>query len=82
MEEWMSSKKHGKSENGGLSVFVRNNDVDRAIRQLKKKINADGLFKELREKEFYEQPSVKRRRQKAEAVNRWRKTERAIREEF
>lgn len=67
---------------GGLSVAVRNNDIEKAIRILKKKINSEGILKELRKKEFYEKPSVKRRRQKAEAVNRWRKTERMIKEEF
>ena len=80
----MSSSRHEKSEGGqgGLSVSVRNNDVEKAIRILKKKINTDGILKELRKKEYYEKPSVRKRREKAEAVNRWRKTERTIRDEF
>lgn len=67
---------------GGLTVTVRNNDVERAIRILKKKINNEGILKELRKKEYYEKPSERQRRQKAEAVNRWRKTERMIKDEF
>lgn len=78
------SNNHEKSEagSGGLTVVVRNNDVEKALRILKKKINTEGILKELRKKEYYEKPSERRRRQKAESVNRWRKTERMLRDEW
>lgn len=79
----MPSKAHEKSVEGrGICVIVRNNDVEKAIRILKKKINQEGILKDLRKHEYYEKPSVKRRRRKAEAVNRWRKTERMLRDEW
>jgi small subunit ribosomal protein S21 len=75
-------EKRSPSEGGGLIVSVRNNDVEKAIRLLKKKINVEGLQKDLRKKEYYEKPSEKRRRRHAEAVNRWRKLAKQIREEW
>lgn len=66
----------------GLVVIVKNNDVEKAIKILKKKVNDEGILKDLRKKEYYEKPSVKKRRRKAEAISRWRKTERMIREEW
>lgn len=44
----------------GLVVVVKNNDVEKAIRILKKKVNDEGILKDLRKKEFYEKPSVKK----------------------
>ncbi|NJO61079.1 MAG: 30S ribosomal protein S21 [Richelia sp. RM2_1_2] len=65
----------------GLVVVVKNNDVEKAIRILKKKVNDEGILKDLRKKEFYEKPSVKKRRRHAESINRWRKKERMLRDE-
>jgi small subunit ribosomal protein S21 len=56
-----------------LQVVVKNNNIDRAIRTLKKKLAEDGLFKALQEKERYEKPSDKRRRKLKSAVVRERK---------
>ena len=53
-----------------MRVDVRNNNVDQALRVLKKKLQQDGLFNELREREFYMSKSEKRRRAKAAAVRR------------
>lgn len=79
----MSSRAHEKSTDGsGICVTVRNNDVEKAIRIFKKLINQENVLRDLRKYEFYEKPSVKRRRRKAEAVNRWRKEERLIRDEW
>lgn len=80
----MPSRRHGgvPAGTGGVSVVVRNNDIEKAIRILKKKVNQENIFKDLRKKEYYEKPSVKKRRRKAEAINRWRKTERMIRDEI
>ena len=49
---------------------VRNGNVDQAIRVLKKKLQQDGLFNELREREYYMSKSEKRRRSKAAAIRR------------
>lgn len=67
--------KHDKCEagRGGISVTVRNDDVDKAIRVFKKKVLTEGLLKELKTRQAYEKPSVKRRRVKAEAVRRLQK---------
>ena len=58
-----------------MKVDVRNNNVDRAMRILKKKLIEDNLFKTLQEKRFYEKPSEKRRRKKRLAVARQRKAD-------
>ena len=53
-----------------MEVEVRNGNVDQAIRVLKKKLQQDGLFNELREREFYTSRSESRRRSKAAAIRR------------
>ena len=53
-----------------MEVEVRNGNVDQAIRVLKKKLQQDGLFNELREREFYTSRSESRRRAKAAAIRR------------
>ena len=57
----------------GLKVWVQHNDVDRALRKLKKKVANAGIVRELKEREYYEKPSERRRKQKARAVKRWEK---------
>lgn len=56
-----------------MQVVVKNNNIDRAIRTLKKKLTEDGLFRKLQERERYEKPSDKRRRKLKSAVVRERK---------
>ena len=56
-----------------MLVIVKNNNVDRAIRSLKRKLNEDGMFRKLQEQERYEKPSDKRRRKLKSAVVRERK---------
>ena len=53
-----------------LKVEVRNNNVDRALRVLKRKLVEEGVFKELQERRFYEKPSDRKRRLKRAAVAR------------
>ena len=65
-----------------MEVDVRNNNVDQALRVLKKKLQLDGLFNELREREHYVGKSEKRRRSKAAAVRRQRKENAKREEEF
>lgn len=57
----------------GMYVEVRNNDISRAMRKLKKMCNNEGLFKEMRDREHYEKPSLKRKKAKAAARKRWLK---------
>jgi small subunit ribosomal protein S21 len=59
-----------------MQVLVRDNNVDQALRVLKKKMQREGIFREMRMREAFEKPSVKRAREKAEAVSRQRKTAR------
>ena len=55
-----------------ITVEVRG-DVEQALRFLKKKLQLDGVKKELKRREFYEKPSAKRRRKQAEAKRKLRK---------
>lgn len=59
-----------------VSVHVRDNNVDQALRALKKKMQREGIFREMKMRRDFEKPSVKKKREKAEAVRRWRKMER------
>ncbi len=56
-----------------MQVLVRDNNVDQALRVLKKKMQREGVFREMKERSAYEKPSVKRAREKAEAIRRARK---------
>ncbi len=56
-----------------VEVQVRDNNVDQALRALKKKMQREGLYRELRMRRHYEKPSERRAREKAEAVRRFRK---------
>ncbi|MCA1489642.1 MULTISPECIES: 30S ribosomal protein S21 [Sinorhizobium/Ensifer group] len=56
-----------------MQVTVRDNNVEQALRVLKKKMQREGLFREMRARSSYEKPSEKRAREKAEAVRRQRK---------
>lgn len=65
-----------------MQVLVRDNNVEQALRVLKKKMQREGVFREMRARRAYEKPSEKRAREKAEAIRRGRKAARklAIRE--
>lgn len=63
-----------------VTVNVRDNNVEQAMRVLKKKMQREGLFRELKMRRNYEKPSVKKAREAAEAVRRWRKLERKRKE--
>ena len=65
----------------GTYVEVHNNDVNKALRKLKKVVQAEGIFQTLRERERFEKPSVKRKKQQARAVKRWQKKQRDLREQ-
>lgn len=57
----------------GSTVYVRNDNVEQAIRKFKKKMQDSGLLQELRDREFYEKPTIERKRKKSAAKNRWKK---------
>lgn len=56
-----------------MQVGVRDNNVDQALRVLKKKLQREGVFREMKLKQHFEKPSEKKARQKAEAIRRARK---------
>ena len=56
-----------------MQIFVRDNDVDYALRQLKRKLRREGLFRELKRRRAYEKPSERRAREKIESARRRRK---------
>jgi small subunit ribosomal protein S21 len=56
-----------------LRILVRDNNVDQALRFMKKKMQREGLFREMKARAAYEKPSEKRIREKAEAIRRARK---------
>ena len=56
-----------------MQVFVRDNNVDQALRVLKKKMQREGVFREMRQRRSYEKPSERKNREKAEAIRRTRK---------
>ncbi|AYD03406.1 30S ribosomal protein S21 [Neorhizobium sp. NCHU2750] len=56
-----------------MQVIVRDNNVDQALRVLKKKMQREGVFREMKARSAYEKPSERRAREKSEAVRRIRK---------
>jgi len=56
-----------------VQVVVRDNNVDQALKALKKKMQREGLFREMKLRRSYEKPSERRARERAEAVRRYRK---------
>ena len=56
-----------------VQIVVRDNNVEQALRALKKKMQREGLFREMKARQYFEKPSEKKARQRAEAVRRARK---------
>jgi small subunit ribosomal protein S21 len=56
-----------------MQVFVRDNNVDQALRVLKKKMQREGIFREMKQRRSYEKPSERKTREKGEAIRRARK---------
>ena len=59
-----------------MQVTVRDNNVDQALKALKKKMQREGIFREMKLRRAYEKPSERKAREKSEAVRRARKLER------
>src|SRR5829696_1932779 len=62
-----------RSKDMRVQLLVRDNNVDQALRALKKKMQREGIFREMKERKAYEKPSERKAREKAEAVRRARK---------
>ena len=59
-----------------VQVVVRENNIDQALKALKKKMQREGIFREMKLRAYYEKPSERRARERAEAIRRARKLER------
>jgi small subunit ribosomal protein S21 len=64
-----------------VEIHVVDNNVEKAIRVLKRKLQQEGLFREMKQRKFYEKPSVKRKRKEKEAQRRLRKKMRLMRKD-
>jgi small subunit ribosomal protein S21 len=56
-----------------MQVLVRDNNIDQALRVLKKKMQREGVFREMKQRNAYEKPSERKAREKSEAIRRARK---------
>ena len=54
----------------GITIEVRGNNVEKALRVLKKKLNKDGMMKELKARQYFIKPSEKKREKKKEGIRR------------
>ena len=61
-----------------MQVLVRDNNVEQALRALKRKLQREGVFREMKARRAYEKPSERRVREKADAVRRSRKAARKL----
>jgi small subunit ribosomal protein S21 len=61
------------NEGASVQVLVRDNNIDQALKALKKKMQREGIFREMKLRGHYEKPSEKKAREKAEAIRRARK---------
>lgn len=59
-----------------MQVLVRDNNIDQALRVLKKKMQREGVFREMKQRKAYEKPSERKNREKGEAIRRARKQQR------
>ena len=57
----------------GITIEVRNNNIEKAIRVLKKKLTKDGQLKELKRRQYYQKPSAIKREKKKENIRRYKK---------
>ncbi len=56
-----------------MKVIVRDNQIEKAIKDLKRKLTEEGFFAEIKDRRFYDKPSVKRKKKRAKAQKRRRK---------
>ena len=65
-----------KGSNLTIQVTVKDNNVEQALRSLKKKMQREGLYKEMKLRKHYEKPSLRKAREKEESIRRVRKLNR------
>ena len=65
-----------------VAIVVRNNNVDQAMRVLKKKLQKEGVLREIKSRQYFEKPSAKRARKKAEGIKRYKRVEKKRLERF
>ena len=61
-----------------INVTVRNGNLEQAMRVLKRKVQKEGLIKELRERQFYKKPSEIKQEKKKEAIKNWKKKQKKL----
>jgi len=61
-----------------VTIQVRNGNIEQAMRVLKKKLQKDGLLKSLKDKQYYEKPSAKKRRKKKEGIANFKKQQKKL----
>jgi small subunit ribosomal protein S21 len=61
-----------------LQIIVRDNNIDQALKALKRKMQREGIFREMKRRSFYEKPSEKKTRERAEGIRRSRKAARKM----
>jgi len=69
----MSFDRYNKPIAPGSKVYVKDDQVEKALRKFKKKVADSGKLQELRDREFYEKPTTARKRAASAAKNRWNK---------
>jgi small subunit ribosomal protein S21 len=68
--EWLLSNEESTKR---MKVVVQDNQIEKAIRDLKKKLTKEGFFSEIKERRFYDKPSVQKKKKQAKAAKRRRK---------
>ena len=61
---------------------MKDNNIEKAMRAMKKKMQREGVFREMKQRRAYEKPSEKKAREKAESARRWRKLQRKTARSF
>lgn len=79
-KNYKHTRKEKPARDGGLTVTVRDGNLEKAMRIFKKKVQKAGVLKELKMRKHYEKPSEKKQRMKKEAVKRWRKLQKKLEE--
>src|SRR5690242_5799548 len=73
---WIRPVRLCRGISGFMQIIVRDNNVDQALRALKKKLQREGVYREMKLRRHYEKPSERRAREKAAAIRRARKLDR------
>jgi len=64
-----------------IDVTVRNGNLEQAMRVLKRKVQKEGLVKELRDRQFYKKPSEIKQEKKKEAIKNWKKKQKKLKQQ-